>query len=268
MAASPHAHKHSDSLSERKQQIDVDWELIYNAKSGILPAIKHVLRLPMPAQTLAKIADLLAAFSLPFLNVCSGALPIRTTMPAERLISILYNNVKVRMDNGMVIKNKAASVRKLRLSLFNLMTHVSLIYKQFSPVADDDKVDEMEDEEFEEMPRLESEESAQERERNKRYDCMLAKSRRESEALDIAEQSDMVDGFFDYNPHKTTHAMEQARYMRQVALHNSMIMRSEEAIQRRHFFANHAYDDWRNMDACLQNVTEMPLIDQHNHGFF
>jgi len=70
-----------------------------------------------------------------------------------------------------------------------------------NPVADDD--DEMEVEEYGKMPALETEDSW-ERERNKRYDWMLAKSRRESEALDVAQKRDMVDGFFDYNPHTTS----------------------------------------------------------------
>jgi len=133
------------------------------------------------------------------------------------------------------------------------------------PVADDH---EMDVDEYEDMPALEPEESWHERERNKRYDQLLAKSRRESEALDIPIKRDIVDGFFDYNPHITTSAMEQDRYAQEVARHNSMIKRSEEAIQRMHFFGNHAYNDWRDMDACLQNVTEMPQMDQRNRGFF
>ena len=87
------------------------------------------------------------------------------------------------------------------------------------------------------------------------------------ESLRIAQERAMVDGFFDYNPHTTTFAMEQQRYAREVAHHNDMIMRSDEAFQRQRFFGDHAYHDWKGMDNCMQYITEMPLPDQQNYGF-
>ena len=285
MASPPHAPKPLLSLDERKAQVDNDWLLIYNLHDGIIYDIETVLlQTPMSSDKLTRITEELATFCL---TVCANARPIRGNMSAQELNSTLFQNVQARLDNGMIKNNQATRVRKFRVSLETLLKDVRHIYGEVLqpegssaayagaatsasttpyPAAND--YEEMDVDEYDDMPALETEDSLQERERNKNYDLLLAKSRLESEALDIALQRDMVDGFFDYNPHTTTPAMEQARYAREVAVHNSMIQRSEAAVERMHFFANHAYDNWRDMDACLQNVTEMPQIDRHNHGFF
>ena len=349
----------AETLAERKRQIDNDWLLIYDHKNAILPAIEKVVRLPMTLETHNTIAALLAAFCVPFLKVCKGAVVIDNSMSVDELISVFGHNVKLRMENGMMKKYATDTVNRFRVSLFNLQKKVELAYATSNPSAaasvapgsatrvkspsvpkptpsvpkprttysaadaradalvytslnkmslggigaaasesrqgrpksrsdyrgaagarlyagvatstarnhhydvDDDAMEE----EFDDMPALVPESDARENARNMRFNAMLAKSRREGEALDMAQERAMVDGFFDYNPHTTTSAMEQQRYAREVAHHNDMIMRSDEAFQRQRFFGGHAFHDWRAMDNCMQYVTEMPLADQHHYGF-
>jgi len=118
------------TLEERKKQIDEDWELIYNEESGILPALKAVLRLHMPRWGLHKIIDQLAAFTLPFAKVCEGSVPIHRQMSVEQIIHAIYINIKARLENGMIMNNKAGSVRKLRLSLFELLHATKRVYSE------------------------------------------------------------------------------------------------------------------------------------------
>jgi len=116
------------TLEQQKKQINQDWELIYNKDSGILPAMKAVLSLHMPQCGLHKIIDQLAAFFLPFHKVCEGSVPVHRQMSVEQIIHAIYINVKASMENGMIVKNKADSVRKLRLSLFKLLQLTKAVY--------------------------------------------------------------------------------------------------------------------------------------------